>query len=464
VFDRAQILDRLKSWGRGKVVLMMLAALWATVKFVYLPLACSRAAAAVAQSYGVDLEVRDWSASVFDLATTAEKVVVRVAGPFEEDELLSADAVRVDLSLWRGLRGDGWVKEILLDDATLHVERLVSGRWNWESVGALGELRQREGLREPLHGGPRYAGGSGGPGERGVDLGADTALRVGSLRIAKMGVEWVEHLPGQSGSGLIHSQQASLFVDDVEGLVDQLEVPASPLAEPTRFTVEARIGDGRLSVDGHASFFAAVEAGRGPGVIQAMDGPRWSPSLEATIYLDNVGAGAFNRLLPLAAISPVAGSMDGEIRLAAYESTFECVADLVLTGVAYAANPDWSAAASRRQQIDDGLRGFTASGPVEASCSGDFENPEFRPLQAMHTAVTLTALEEAPPQVLTAAAEAQPGLTSALVDAGLDVAGGHLARHVGADAAADVTEAAKQERKGLFGKIKGLFKKKDSGG
>ena len=462
VSNSAQFLERLRGWGRGRIVALVVAAVGVLLNFVSLHWGDSGAAATFAEGHGIDLEIGDWSASLIDLAATAEDVVARVPGPFEHDEVLRADAIRVDLSLWSGLRGRGWVREVLVDDGDLYLERLVSGRWNWEALPALDGSTARDESGDVPDSGRRYARHEG----AGEPVAAVRSLGLEALRTRATAVEWVEHLPSRSGSGLIHSQKASMFIDDVESLVEHVHLPLGAGPEPLRFTVEARIGDGRLSIDGRIT--PSESSAGGPLRTAAMPSQpvSWPHSLRATIYLDNIGAGAFNRLLPLAAVAPVAGSMDGEIRLLAYQGRLECVADLVLSGAAYAANPDAPSVGGRRGQIDAGLRGYTAEGPVWTSCGGDLGNPRFRPVQAMQTALTLTALEEATPGVREAVVESQPGLTAALVEAGLELAEEQLARRLSAETAAGLTDAvgAEAEKKGLVGKIKGLFKKKKADG
>ena len=461
---------------RGRFVVLVPLALGVLIKWVWVPTVSSMAVEDIAERQGLALQVGDWSAEVFDLSATAHDVIVLARGPFERKEIVEADAIRLDYSLWNRIRAGNWLVGVEVVEPSLYLEQLVSGRWNWQSLirdsPSGGPAPKDDGRDEPNirladTGSSSRKDGDSGHGDRSTADGPDLSIHLYELTIEEMSIEWVQQMAGSSGQGLVHTQQASLFLDDVSGVVQNIRETDDPRAEPTSFVFEARIADGRMSVEGRANLFRWAPAPIRAGVLEAnRRSTIWAPSVSANIYLDNVGSGAFNRLVPQEAILPVSGSMSGDIQMAVRDRLVECFADVVLTEVSYAANLDAPAIRGRANEVQAGLQGFVVNGPLSEPCGGNLEDRTFRPIPAIPTAMTRGGIKSAPAVVRAVYVESvaesrafdEPSMADALIEVGLDAAEAELAEEVGTENAAELTDTAK--KKGIGGKIKGIFKKK----
>ncbi len=283
-----------------KVVLGIGALVVLALKFVVVPFLASRAVTFVAEGHGLDMEVGGWSSSLLDLSASAKKVAIRVPGKFAHTELMTIDELKLDLSLWRRLRGRGWVNGVRIKGPKLYLERTLSGSWNWQELGSLSAApppdsqgdteTSREDTEESVNEGDRFK-----------------LQRVG---IEDMRIEWVENLPGNSGGGLIHEEKATLFLDDMEVSAQDVMGLLDPRPLPTRVSFDARAADGKVSMAGQANLFSWSRTLPGKGkALVAQPKPVWAPSFKTNLYLENIGAGAFARLTPEVAIRPARGTM-----------------------------------------------------------------------------------------------------------------------------------------------------------
>lgn len=386
--------------GLGGLALLVVAKLW------FLPAFASGAVEVVAEGYGMDLVVEDWDASLHDLTVRAENVTFLARGAYAQEELLVAETMELDLSLWGGVFGDGWLREMRIEEPTLYLERLASGRWNWEDAGRFRlDPNRLEGISER---GLRTAGLS-------VDDDSVADFVLPKVVIDRMKLQWVENLPAQSGGGLIQDLRASLFVDDISLQATDLRGLVDLRPQPSELSLEARTGDGKISFDGDLNMFfwsaGSAEVSRG-GMVEALEartgpdtqvaavprGPRWSPTLQATLYLENVGAGAFARLTPDAAIVTERGTMTGTIELAMENHQVACVANVNLLDVTFKVNDRSPFLQGRRTRgVSAELANYRANGQYQFPCGGflDDGDEEFRPFQAFQTAVVRQGLSNA---------------------------------------------------------------------
>jgi hypothetical protein len=401
--------------GVVKTTAILIALATPLAKYEWLPGMASSAAATFAEGYGIELEVEDWTADLMDLRVTAHGVKVKTRGQYGRAEILQADSAAIDMSAAAWWRTGQWVRDIEIERPILYLERLLSGRWNWEDIIDVRTVSEVPRLLPPEEDDPVSAGqliyavlqlATFAPYRPAPDPDANApAFDIARVAADGLRVEWVENLPGDSGGGIIHSSKASIYIDDVVASVEQMAGPIDPRPRPTRFSLEGRTADGRISVTGAANFFRWAEAppAGGPDVRvvsnQAAVDPSWSPSVQVAVYLENVGTTAFGRMVPGALLIPASGTMTGRIELAVEDRRVECRTDLTLRDVSYVANP----AAARVPGLARGLDEFRANRRVLAGCEGDLSNERYRPLYAVQGVVTRAAVEDAPPAVKQAA-------------------------------------------------------------
>ncbi|HEX5758968.1 MAG TPA: hypothetical protein VF121_07210 [Thermoanaerobaculia bacterium] len=443
-------LGRAARWfGIKKGLLLLGGAFVVLLKFVWIPAALSRAAATAAEGHGIELEVGDWSANLLDLSGAAHDLRVLAPGPYGKPELIAAEEVVFDLSVWRRLRQGSWVHEVRVRSPRLYLERQLAGHWNWQE--AL-DLRSWSGGPSPPRGGAVLASrrASAGGGERPL-------LDLRRLVVEDMDVEWVENLPAASGEGLVRSARATLHLDDVALAAEHLRALVDPGAEQegpgsSRFRFDGRAGSGRLSVRGEGSLLLWREAAPPPAPPFAGASQRlWSPEAVLEVYLEGMGAGAFARLVPQAALVPLEGTMTGYIVFTLKGREIECRTDLLLTGVTYFADPSAPALRGRGQAVQHGLAGFRAEERVTVPCGGDLDDPAYQPLPAVQTAVTVAALRDAPPVVREAALLDQRRFADRVFGASVERMREELGARVGAELAealAAETAAARDDKEG----------------
>lgn len=430
------------------------------LKFVIVPTAASQAVSFIAEGHGIDLEVEDWSAGIMDLNASAEKLTIRVPGQYAQAELLTIDEVEMDLSLWRRLRGKGWVNEVRIKGPRLYMERQLNGAWNWQEV------------IEPLPSAEASATGGPGVGPRGGDTvrasfednrdrdEQETLFNLPELRIEDMRLEWVENLPGDSGGGLINEQRATLFLDDMEISAKDLMGLMDPRAQPSRFTLNARTADGKISVAGQANFFAWSQRlpGKG-GVMNTASRPLWAPSFNLKLYLENVGAGAFARLTPEVAVRPARGTMSGSVELALHNYELTCKADIEVRDVTFAVNRSSPLMARRGNQVEREVSQLRpVNGRYQFGCGGLGTEAGFRPVQAFQSRVTREALREAPATTRAAAAADHTRYTTEPLDPAYRVTVANMVIGVDADLLElmDVAHSVSRTRRTLLDRLRGL--------
>jgi hypothetical protein len=371
-------IDYWRDLGIARAIAITLLVVTPLVKFVWLPWMGSRIVATVADVYGLDLEVVGWTGSWFDLEATATNVTLKSRGRHTRAALAEADAITMDLSFWRWVGGYGWVKSIHVKEPKVFLERSLAGRWNWDDL---------------------------------QDVTAGSySLAIATLRLDDLRVEWIEHLPGASGSGVVHSSRALLYVEGTDVLLQDVVLPLDPRSTGSRFSFNGRTADGVLAIEGSGNFFRF--AAHRPGSASAAAVQKvstggttaWSPTVDAKVYLENVGVAAVGQMLARGALMPAAGTMTGNIQLTVAEDKTTCKTDLQLMNVSYAPNPNSGLLRGNTDAIRVGLNGVRVSKKIElGGCEGDAGQPQYRPLTALQASITRAAVEDAPPFVKQAA-------------------------------------------------------------
>lgn len=407
-FNFRNLLERRATWVVLGVGVMAAVGL----KVAVLPAVASRAVSVISEGYGVDMEVGDWSAGLFDFSASAQDVVVKVPGTFAQSELLTIDELVFDLSLWQAIRGKGWLSEVRVLQPKLYLERHPDGSWNWHELGSLNREAQVD-FEEDAEPTPSANPAKGGAMAAAARALPDSfvakqldAFNLKRLRIEGMRLEWVEVLPGNSGGGLIHEQKATMFFDDMEIAAQDVVGLLDLRPQPTRLKVAARTADGKISLSGQANLFHWSPGAASPnGAQKTATAVAWSPNFNVKLYLENIGAGGFARLTPEVAIRPVRGSMSGTVDLALNDYQLDCTANVELVDVSFSVNRSSPLLARKGDQIEaEVARLRPVSGAYQFPCGGLGSEIGFRPVQAFQSRITKEALAKAPKIVRAAAA------------------------------------------------------------
>ena len=194
---------------------------------------------AFAEYHDIDLEVGDWSGSFFGWGATAKDVAIKVRGPFAKAEFVTAEQIRIQLSVWRWLRWNAarwpwhWrlsdiVKEVDVERPQIYAERTLAGVWNFD------ELFESD-PSEPVHESPGTA-----------------SIPVPHLELRNLRIQWVEQMPSNSGGGLLRATTSTIYLEDVYARFDNLNIERDGRLVPVTFVIDGRAADGKFSLKGRA--------------------------------------------------------------------------------------------------------------------------------------------------------------------------------------------------------------------
>ena len=379
----------LKHFGAIRAIGVLIAVALPVLKYVWIPTIASRSVSTIAEGYGIEVDVGDWSGSLLDLRATAQDVKVRARGNYARDEIFTARSATLDLSFWRRITKGQWIDEVEIHDPTIYAERLLSGRWNWQDAIAPTSFE-----KDPPE---TMLAGVGGYRARTELRPADDSwsVNVPLLRMDGLRIQWVENIPGASGSGVIQTSKATVYIDDVRVVAKNFYRPAESGDGPLEFSLEGRTADGRVSLNGllnpHGSRIGVLPRALASSLEPA---PR-PPLLVTSIYLENVGVAALAAIVYEASIIPAEGTVTGRIDLVMDQERVDCLADVMLRNVKWRPQEAPSSLRPAPALIRQ-LEGLRADGRVKASCDGRFDGGNYRPITAIHAAVASKALEDAP--------------------------------------------------------------------
>lgn len=384
------LLERFVKWwrhyGLAKTLVLTLAILGPLLRFEILPEATSSLVTTVAEGAGLRLEVEEWGLSLSEFSATARGVMLKTGGRYREPFLLKADAIAIDASLLQNVT-DGvgrlarrianagrWVvgaqarplpprpvgRAIRVEGGELYLERLISGRGNWQDVAVRTSAP-------------------------GADEAAVEPYFVPEIELHDFKITYVEHLPAEASSGMEQTLTSSLHLDDVTITIGDFVGPDDPREDPSDFSMDGRLADGRLAITGDFNL--------------------WAPSFALDISMNNVGAATLGVLTPEATLVPASGTITGHIRLAVKDDALrECAVNVRFQDVQYRPNPRAPFQPPQLPALERQLATLRLSEPVDTRCMGNWADPNFRPYEAVHASMTARALEDAPPAVASAAA------------------------------------------------------------
>lgn len=428
-----------KRFGGRRAAMLTLAVTLPLIRYEYVPRVLSNTVETLAEAYGLRLTVRDWETSFTDIKIVGRDVEIVTAGPYREKRLFRANAVEFDWSLVRALSGayarltTCWTAvigrectlpeevfhRVSIDGATLHLERSLAGVWNTEAAFRVESL---EALSRAV-----------------------ARVRIPSIDGEDVSVSWVEHLPGDSGGGLVEQRFSSMDFTKVTLSLAQLQVPVDERENGTRFTFDGQTADGTVSVAGQ------VNVGRWAA-------GTWAPSYDLTFRLVNVGAATFGRFAaPDASILPTAGRVDGQIRLAREgERLTACTVQVQLRDVTYGANPRSPFAQAGGAALEAQLKPLRINDVVARDCTVVGEERVQRASQTLQTIVTTGALQTAPPIVRGAASYDQAAVIEGRVPTADEITTSvstSLGQTLGGDTGAAVARALTSSSSGSGGNV-----------
>jgi hypothetical protein len=244
------------------------------------------------------------------------------------------------------------------------------------------------------------------------------AFQSDAIYFERVRVSYVEETPSHSGNGVIQTTQSRIYVDDVSG--EFLDLIQSKESEtPTRFEMKGRSAEGIVQVSGRSRFFAP--AGQKRGV----------EALNAKVYLENIGMGAFSRTVPTTIILPARGTLRGTIEIFPTSAGLDCRSNLLAEGLYFVPNPQYAIVPAVYRQLENDLRTFSTSGEFDP-CNGGRTAAGL--LASFNSQTTVTA----PRSVRVAVARDQQGFGNALAESITSDLASHFARSAGVQTTAIV--------------------------
>jgi hypothetical protein len=277
--------------------------------------------------FGVQFDARDWTIHPLSLSAEAHDVTLR--RDEHSDPVFTAASVEFDGSVGTLLSGfftsGAAYNEITIRHGEVKIEQSLTGDWNWAGfIAAVPEARRQAALKG--------------------------LYEIRQLRLDDLRIVYTEHVPGQSGGGVIQTAQATIYFDAVNGSITDFVRAVEPDDKPTRVELRARTADGIVELTADAAFFADEDqrpADQGRLVRTAAEVPAGAASREydgppfsLRLYLENIGAGAYARMVPTTRIVPVKGTLRGTLELASSRTDgITCRSAFAVDDVQFAPNP-----------------------------------------------------------------------------------------------------------------------------
>jgi len=249
--------------------------------------------------------------------------------------------------------GDQPFHEVVVRNGELHVERSLSGRLNLDEFVATV------------------------PQDR-IDDALEGVYEVETLQLDDFRVTYIEHVPGGSGDGVIRTAQAQVKVDEISATFTELVRPGRLGDRPTRFTVNGRSADGLFEVTGTAALFLpeGVERLEEPPLVANGGSLRRVSSAadaqypyEMSVYLENIAAGAYGRMVPVTTIVPTNGVIEGKTTIVRTTGAPQCQGGFTMRNVRFAPNPLVLTRPDQAEVVRRGVENLVYTGPFQL-CEG----------------------------------------------------------------------------------------------
>jgi hypothetical protein len=353
----------------------------------------------MAGGFGLEFHAEEWSLAPLSLRATARNV--RIHAPVDEKPALTAGEIEFQGSTWTFLYGlfdmltfhlfglQQPFNQVTIRHGEIHIERSLTGHLNWtDFIEAVPQTRVHEAVQ-------------------GI-------YQVNALVLDDLRISYTEHIPGGSGDGIIRTAEAQVKIDEMRGQIVDLIQPEQSGERPTRFTVRGRSADGVFEISGNLALFPPklgaskpsqngdfilAEAGRPDSRGAAPPGRPF----ELSIYLENIAAGAYGKMVPVTTIIPVNGVIAGRTRVISTGAKPECEGSLTLKDVRFAPNSLVLTKATDFEAVRTKVEGFSYSGPFEL-CGTNLETPSAPdrsepPASTMLVSLTEQATSDASPAV-----------------------------------------------------------------
>lgn len=317
-------------------------------EYSLLSIAANRTVPRLAGDFGVDFQA-EWSYRPLSLSAVARNVSIRPEHPATAPAFFTASEIEfqgslssVLHSLWDAVRLHPLqtFNEITVRHGVLRLERSIQGDLNvndvWNNV-------------DP---------------DRRADV-LSGAFHVQAITFEDGRIEYVEHLAGNSGSGMIQTAEATVFVDGIAGSLldvrrlDARDVTSDQVRLPTRLVLAGRVADGTIDARGDLGLMAlnpwpvrpasgtqyrAVATTARPVDLNARPGPLYA----VRIRVDNIGAAAFTRAVPNLDVVATQGTIQGTIEVS---DDAPCRGDAFATGVKFGPNPTLKGVPARLERM-----------------------------------------------------------------------------------------------------------------
>jgi len=313
-----------------------------------LSIAVNRTVPRLAGDFGVAFEA-EWSYRPLSLSAVARNVSIRPEHPANAPAFFTASEIEFQGSLssaihtlWDAARLHPLqtFNEITVRHGVLRLDRSIQGDLNvndvWNTV-------------DP---------------ERRADL-LSGAFHIKAISFDDGRIEYVEHLAGDSGSGMIQSTEAKVFVDGIAGSLldvrrlEPRDVTANQVTLPTRLVLAGRVADGTIDARGDLGLLAAnpwpVRPASDPQYRAVATTPRpldlndrQGPYYAVRIRVDNIGAAAFTRAVPNLDVVATQGTIQGTLEV--FDNA-PCRGDAFATGVKFGPNPALKGVPTRLERM-----------------------------------------------------------------------------------------------------------------
>jgi hypothetical protein len=309
-----------------------------------LSLAVNRTLPRLAGDFGVDFEA-EWSYRPLSLSAVARNVSIRPEHPANAPVFFTASEIEfrgsLSSTIWDLVRLHPLqtFNDIAVRHGVLRLDRSIQGDLNVSDIWSSVDPRSREDI-------------------------VSGAFHVKAISFEDSRIEYVEHLAGDSGGGVIQTTEAKLFVDDITGSltdvrqVEPRDVEQDRITLPTRLALAGRLADGTIDARGDLGLvavsrspvrpadpqFRAVATTARPGTLENRPGPYFA----MRIRVDNIGAAAFTRAVPNLEVVATHGTIQGTVEV--FDNA-PCRGDAMAIEVKFGPNPALKGAPSRLERL-----------------------------------------------------------------------------------------------------------------